>query len=92
MSSVSVFVPGPTPTCSICTCPELSPNASLSPPERAQWEEYRFQRLTEPEGGASICMEEFQSLIDTLLARGELSAEKQGLLQQLLDYSDTLLA
>ena len=66
--------------------------ASLSPPERAQWEEYRFQRLTEPEGGASICMEEFQSLIDTLLASGELSAEKQGLLQQLLDYSDTLLA
>ena len=66
--------------------------ASLSPPERAQWEEYRFQRLTEPEGGASICMEEFQSLIDTLLASAELSAEKQGLLQQLLDYSDTLLA
>jgi hypothetical protein len=37
-------------------------------------------------------MEEFQSLIETLLASGELSAEKQGLLQQLLDYSDTLLA
>jgi exodeoxyribonuclease-1 len=66
--------------------------ASLSRQEQAQWEEYRFQRLTEPEGGASICMEEFQSLIETLLASGELSAEKQGLLQQLLDYSDTLLA
>ena len=66
--------------------------ASLSPQEQAQWEEYRFQRLTEPEGGASICMEEFQSLIETLLASGDLSPEKQGLLQQLLDYSDTLLA
>ena len=41
---------------------------SLSPDELAQWEEYRFQRLTEPEAGASICMEEFQATIEQLLA------------------------
>jgi len=65
---------------------------SLSAQERAQWEEYRFQRLTDPEAGASICMEEFQALIEELLAAGDLPAEKQALLQQLLDYSDSLLA
>jgi exodeoxyribonuclease I len=64
---------------------------SLSAPERAQWEEYRFWRLTEPEGGASICMEEFHLLIEQLLAVGDLSPQQQALLQQLLDYGDSLL-
>jgi exodeoxyribonuclease-1 len=65
---------------------------SLSPEERAQWEEFRFARLTEPEAGASICMEEFQALIEELLAAGDLSQGKQVLLQQLLEYGDSLLA
>lgn len=65
---------------------------SLNARELAQWEEYRFLRLTEPEGGASICMEEFQLLIDQLLATGNLPPQKQALLQQLLDYGDSLLA
>lgn len=64
---------------------------SLSPGELAQWEEFRFQRLTEPEGGASICMEEFHALIEQLLAAGELSAPQQALMEQLLDYGDSLL-
>ena len=56
------------------------------------WEEYRFQRLTDPDAGASLCMEEFQAEIEKLMAAAELSDEQQALLEQLLDYADTLLA
>jgi exodeoxyribonuclease-1 len=65
---------------------------SLSPEEHAAWEEYRFQRLTEPDFGAGYCMEEFQADIETLSASGDLSATQQALMEQLLDYADTLLA
>lgn len=65
---------------------------SLSPEERAQWEEYRFARLTEPTCGAGICMEEFQSTIEQLLASGTLSTTQQQLMRQLQDYGDSLLA
>jgi exodeoxyribonuclease I len=65
---------------------------SLSPEEMAQWEEYRFQRLTEPEGGGSICMEEYQELIQALVESGDLSLPQCELMEQLLDYSDSLLA
>ena len=65
---------------------------SLSPEELAQWEEYRFARLTEPEAGASICMEDFQATIDHLLAANTLSQAQQDLLHQLQDYGDSLLA
>ncbi|MDH5171785.1 MAG: exodeoxyribonuclease I [Gammaproteobacteria bacterium] len=65
---------------------------SLSAEELARWDEYRFARLTEPEGGASICMDEYQATIEQLLASGELDAAQQTLMRQLLDYCDTLLA
>jgi exodeoxyribonuclease-1 len=65
---------------------------SLSPEERAQWEEYRFQRLTEPGAGASICMEEFQATIEELLASDTLGQAQQDLMRQLQDYGDSLLA
>ena len=65
---------------------------SLSSDEVAQWEEYRFQRLTEPDAGASICMEEFQATIEQLLASNTLQPSQQELMQQLQDYGDSLLA
>jgi exodeoxyribonuclease-1 len=65
---------------------------SLSSDEVAQWEEYRFQRLTEPDAGASICMEEFQATIEQLLASNTLEPSQQELMQQLQDYGDSLLA
>lgn len=65
---------------------------SLDDDERAQWEEYRFQRLTDPEAGASICMEEYQQTIEALVASGELSLPQCELMENLLDYSDSLLA
>jgi exodeoxyribonuclease-1 len=65
---------------------------SLSPEECAAWEEFRFERITEPAAGASICMEEFQVEIETLLADGDLSQPRRVLLEQLLEYADSLLA
>jgi len=65
---------------------------SLAPDELAAWEEFRFQRLTEPGAGAFYCMEDFQSEIEALLGSGKLSATEEALLEQLLEYADTLLA
>ncbi len=65
---------------------------SLSPEELAAWEEFRYHRLTEPQSGAGYCMEQFQAEIEALMASGDLSVAQQALLEQLLDYADTLLA
>jgi exodeoxyribonuclease-1 len=64
---------------------------SLSSEELALWEEFRFQRLTDPAAGAGICMEEYQQEIERQLASGELSADQTRLMQQLLEYGDSLL-
>ncbi|MEZ5503953.1 MAG: hypothetical protein R3E50_15300 [Halioglobus sp.] len=65
---------------------------SLTPEERATWEDFRYQRITEPDSGAGYCLEEFHEEIEGLLSSGELTAAQQVLLEQLLDYADTLLA
>jgi exodeoxyribonuclease-1 len=65
---------------------------SLSEPERAQWEEFRFQYLTDPEAGASLSMDEYHAIIDAQLAAGDLPEEKRMILQQLLAYGDELLS
>ncbi len=64
---------------------------SLSTSERAQWDEFRFERLTEPTAGASICLDAYQERIEQLLASGAPSSAQRELLQQLLDYGDSLL-
>jgi len=64
---------------------------TLSVEERAQWEEYRFAYLTDPEMGASICMEEYQEEIEALLGGDDLTDQQKVLLQQLLEYGDSLL-
>ena len=65
---------------------------SLTPEELANWEELRFQWLTEPESGGGYCMEEYQTDIEELMAGGSLSEAQQALMEQLLSYADTLLA
>jgi exodeoxyribonuclease-1 len=65
---------------------------SLSDEEMAQWEEFRFQYLTDPEAGASITMDDYHATIESMLADTGLTAEKQQLLQQLLEYGDELLS
>jgi len=65
---------------------------SLSPGEREQWQEFRFRRLTEPDAGASICMDDYQAQLEDLLDAPELPPARRELLQRLLDYGDSLLA
>ena len=65
---------------------------SLSPDEQAQWEEHRFAYLSEPDAGASVCLEQFHQIIDDLLASDSLGEAHEAILHQLLEYSDTLLA
>ena len=64
---------------------------TLSSEESALWEEYRFGYLTDPDMGASICMEEYQQEIETLLAGGDIGDTQRALLEQLLEYGDSLL-
>ena len=64
---------------------------TLSADERAEWEEFRFQRITEPDAGG-YGMEQFQAEIEDMLAADDLSAEHRAILEELLDYADTLLA
>ena len=65
---------------------------TLTGEERAAWEEYRFARLTDPEAGASLCMEAFHEEIETRLVSEGLSGEDRRVLEALLEYGDSLLA
>lgn len=65
---------------------------TLTPDEHAAWDDYRFQRLTEPQSDASYCLEDFHAEIEALLGSGDLSPAQSVLLEQLLEYTDTLLA
>ncbi len=65
---------------------------SLSPEEQAQWEEFRFQYLTDPDAGAGITLEDFQADIELRLADQQLEANARRLLEDLLEYGDSLLA
>jgi exodeoxyribonuclease-1 len=64
---------------------------TLSPAERAQWDEFRLQRITEPDAPGALDMEAYQALIDTLLAQQRPAGERE-LLEALLEYGDALLA
>ena len=63
---------------------------SLNDTERAQWEEHRFQALTDPEAGASITLDSFQAEIEQLSQTA--TPEQQVVLDALLEYGDGLLA
>lgn len=65
---------------------------SLTEEERLQWEEYRYLRLTDPEGGGTIVMEQLLEKVTAMLAAEGLSERDQEILEKLLDYSDMLLS
>lgn len=65
---------------------------SLSAEEQLQWQEFRYQRLTDPEWGASITLDHYQEIIQQRLAAPGLSEQQAHILQQLLDYGDDILA
>ena len=65
----------------------------------SQWEDHRFQYLTDPEADASITLDKYHEQIEELQAElaepqadGSLPQDRLHLLDQLLEYSDSLLA
>lgn len=65
---------------------------SLSAEELQQWHEFRYYRLTDPEADVSISMEEFLETTQTLLNDEACSERDRTILEELQDYSDSLLA
>ena len=64
---------------------------SLNDEEMAEWQDYRFQYLTNPEFDGSICMAEFEKEIERLLSKKDLDEEKKQVLKSLLEYGEELL-
>ncbi len=65
---------------------------SLTREERQRWGDYRYARLTDPEAGASICLDDYQLRIEELLAGDPVTARDRAVLTSLLEYGDQLLA
>ena len=59
---------------------------TLSRDERARWDEYRFQRLTRPDGGSSITLEEYRRELALLCMDTGLSPEQRAVVDALLDW------
>jgi exodeoxyribonuclease-1 len=64
---------------------------SLSEAELQQWEDWRFQRLTDASAGASICLEEYQLKLELLFEQYQGDEAKLLLLAELMNWSDSLL-
>jgi exodeoxyribonuclease-1 len=65
---------------------------SLNEQEFEQWQEYRYQRLTDKDGGGSIIMDEYLQIIEEKLSDEKLSESHRKVLNELLVYGDELLA
>ncbi|MEH6550461.1 MAG: exodeoxyribonuclease I [Pseudomonadales bacterium] len=65
---------------------------TLSEEEAEHWQEHCFQRVTDPEAGASIVMDNFNAEIEQLLQKPELDDHSRSVLQALQQYGDQLLA
>jgi exodeoxyribonuclease-1 len=61
---------------------------TLDDEERARWEEYRQIRLLEPDGGASIVLDDYLATLDRLEADPQTPAEKLPLIAQLLAWAE----
>ena len=60
----------------------------LTEDERQRWQEWRYHRITEPEYGASITLEDYFTELDTL---AEAKPAPQAMVQSLMEYGDQLL-
>jgi len=65
--------------------------STLTDAERAQWEEYRYQRLTDPAAGASLCIDAYRERIAALRAGSERPARDLAVLDALEAWGDALL-
>jgi exodeoxyribonuclease-1 len=61
---------------------------SLSEAETEQWQQWRYQRLSDTDAGGSIVLDEY---FERLLAYSDDTEMNQSIVQDLLDYGDGLL-
>ncbi|HEX7025839.1 MAG TPA: exodeoxyribonuclease I, partial [Gammaproteobacteria bacterium] len=59
---------------------------TLNPEEQARWEEFRLERLTWPDGGGSITIEEYETRLQALAERPDLSERQMEILEELAEY------
>ncbi len=62
---------------------------TLNAEEREYWDEWRYQRLTNPDYGASITLNDYFECLDGLQQQ---ASSNQGVLKALYEYGDSLLA
>ena len=65
---------------------------TLSEEEVLLWQEFCYQRITDPEMEASITLEAYLERIHELMEDESLADDKRKILESLLEYSDMLLA
>ncbi|WP_428623456.1 exodeoxyribonuclease I [Sedimenticola sp.] len=58
----------------------------LSADERARWQEYRFDRLTNPEGGASITLTAYRQQLAKLMVDASINPVGKQVLSELADW------
>ncbi|MET0066172.1 MAG: exodeoxyribonuclease I [Candidatus Thiodiazotropha sp.] len=63
---------------------------SLSDAEREQWEEYRLARLTQPDGGGSLTLDEYLQILDRLEMDPGLQESRRALIPELLDWAERI--
>lgn len=63
---------------------------SLSVEEQQQWQSYRKQRLTNPDGGGSITLKDYMQRLDDLIRSNASSDENRNLLNELKEYGQQL--
>lgn len=59
---------------------------TLNPEELARWEEFRLERLTRPDGGGSITLDEYDARLRALAERPDLSERDMEILEALAEY------
>lgn len=63
---------------------------SLRTDERNRWQEYRLQRLTQPDGGGSIALAEYRRQLARLMVDPALDEDKRQVLSELADWPQQL--
>jgi exodeoxyribonuclease-1 len=63
---------------------------TLSPAEQQRWQQYRHERLTNPDGGGSLTLQEFNERLQALGANPELGEKEMQILEDLAEYGSML--
>lgn len=64
---------------------------TLNADEVERWEQYRFRRLTDPEGGGSITLQAYFSRIEELMRQPNLSSRDRHILEELYFYGESII-